>query len=215
MNSQTNPDQHTAIQFDHWAKTYDTKALNHYYFYKVNQAVLKLLQPGANSSLLDVGCGTGILLEQLASTRDGMHLYGLDVSEGMLAWAKQKLAKYSNVELQLGSVAELPYEDNRFDYVTCIQSFHHHPDSMQSLRQMHRVLKPGGSLLIHDVSLDGPLRKSSHWLEKSLYPEREADISRYTRVQMEELFQKAGFGDIQQRQFWYFSLITVGKKVTP
>lgn len=162
--------------------------------------------------MLDVGCGTGILIEQLLRLNKDLNLNGLDLSEDMLHVAKQKFANNAHVKLHVSSAVNMPFKDNSFDYVTCVQSFHHHPDSLQSLREMRRVLKSKGKLLLIDNSLDGFLRIVLHKLEQRLHPERETDIFRYTKQQMKDLFQKAGFKNIQQQHFWYFLLITVGEK---
>jgi demethylmenaquinone methyltransferase/2-methoxy-6-polyprenyl-1,4-benzoquinol methylase len=199
-------------EFNKWAKTYDVMPCNYCNFYFTNKKVISVLNPKTGSSFLDVGCGTGILLEQLAKLNKDLELSGLDLSEEMLSVARQKLEKYFNVNLRLGSVAKLPFKDNYFDYVTCVHSFHHHPDSLKSLKEMKRVLKPGGKLLLADVSLDGPFRSLFQVFEQRLFPKRESDIQRYTKAKMKELFENAGFKNIKQDYFIYFVLFNLGEK---
>ena len=76
------------------------------------------------NKLLDVGCGTGYLIN-LLQYKDNTLFYGLDLSEEMLKMAKSKNIR--NAEFILGSADKLPFDDNSFDVVTCIQSFHHYP----------------------------------------------------------------------------------------
>ena len=78
----------------------------------------------------------------------GKELYGIDLSEKMLHVAKSKLPE--QVKLLLGDSEALPFPDNTFDVVYCNDSFHHYPAPMNVLREVHRVLKPGGTFLMGD-----------------------------------------------------------------
>lgn len=203
-------ENNTAHQFNKWAQTYDLNIFSYYFFYWLNKAILKLLKPKIGSSLLDVGCGSGILLRHIIDTDATMMLNGIDISDEMLKKAKLKFIGNSHIKLYLGSVSKLPFKTNTFDYVTCVQSFHHHPDSLQSMKEMYRVLKPNGKLLINDTSLDGPIRLFIHKAEQLVYPERESNIFRYTKEQMFELFQNVGLKNISQQYTHYTSLTTIG-----
>ena len=70
-------------------------------------------------------------------------LCGIDLSEKMLAVAKSKLPE--QVKLILGDSESLPFSDNAFDVVYCNDSFHHYPAPQNVLREVYRVLKPGGT----------------------------------------------------------------------
>ena len=73
---------------------------------------------------------------------------GIDLSEEMLAVAKSKLPE--QVKLLLGDSEALPFPDNAFDVVYCNDSFHHYPAPKDVLREINRVLKPGGTFLMGD-----------------------------------------------------------------
>ena len=103
-------------------------------------------------SLLDVGCGTGFLLDGLARQRRAVYK-GLDISEGMIEIARGK--KIPGAEFVLGSANKLPWADGTFDVVTCVQSFHHYPYADEAMREAHRVLKPGGLYLLSDTGVGG------------------------------------------------------------
>ena len=75
-------------------------------------------------------------------------LCGIDLSEEMLAVAKSKLPE--QVKLLLGDSEALPFPDNAFDVVYCNDSFHHYPAPKDVLREINRVLKPGGTFLMGD-----------------------------------------------------------------
>ena len=166
-------------QFNIWALWYDKRPLNYLEFYLANKAVIRVLNPRQNSSVLDIGFGTGILLKLLSRLNKNLKLSGIDISEEMLKKAKEKFADSPNVELGLGSARKLPFKDNAFEYVTCVHSFHHHPDSEQSLKEMKRVTKPGGKVLIFELGLDGIIRRSFYKIENKL--NNEGNVHRYTK----------------------------------
>ncbi|GAF88545.1 unnamed protein product, partial [marine sediment metagenome] len=109
-----------------------------------------LLPQTLEVSILDVGVGTGILIEQVLPKNKSAHLFGVDISPEMVKKAKRKFKGKNNVSIALGSASKLPHKDNSFEFVTCVNSFHHHPDSIQSLEEMKRVLKPGGKVILSD-----------------------------------------------------------------
>lgn len=97
------------------------------------------------SRALDVCCGTADWTIYMAEAvgADG-HVTGLDFSESMLASGRPKVANYKNIELIQGNAMELPFPDNSFDYVTIGFGLRNVPDYGQVLKEMNRVLKPGG-----------------------------------------------------------------------
>ncbi len=194
-------------QFNTWSKDFDQKRFLPFYF--SNKAVLKTLNPQHGSSILDVGCGTGILLQQLRQLGKGLNLHGMDIAPEMVKVARAKFGK--SVELRQGSANSLPYDDNTFDYVTCATSFHHYPNPDNSLREMFRVLKLGGKLVILDPFTNGFLRKAICEVLGILFNEK--GINLFTKGQMYQLFQKAEFEQIEQKTYLYYKLITVGVKI--
>lgn len=196
-------------EFSKWADNYDNPFTS-ITFRQTNAKIVKLIDPRQNSSLLDVGCGSGILIKFLLDANRGMKLFGLDITPKMVEVAKRKFANNSTVKITLGSAVKMPYRDNSFDYVTCASSFHHHPDPLQSAREMVRVLKPGGKLLILDMCIEGLLRKILFKVENVYH--NEGKVFRLTNKEMFDLYQKVGLKQIEQSTFLYFTLITIGVK---
>lgn len=100
--------------------------------------------------VLDVATGTGrmalSLLRQL--TFDG-HVVGLDVSREMLEIARRKTQRYTGrVTLVWRDATQLPFADESFDAVACVEALEFLPDSMATLAEMVRILRPGGSFLV-------------------------------------------------------------------
>ncbi len=108
-------------------------------------------------SWLDVGCGTGALLSMIAEQRKDIKLFGIDLSEEMIKVARAKLGEAA--DLRVSNSERLPFEDNRFDLITCTFSFHHYPNPKAVLTEMKRVLSQKGKLIIVDPVLFTPLRQ--------------------------------------------------------
>ncbi|MET8143633.1 methyltransferase domain-containing protein [Sphaerisporangium sp. NPDC005288] len=108
-----------------------------------------LARPKAGERVLDVGCGTGYLSRVLAPvvTPSG-HVTGLDPSPAMVDYARRRAP--GNCDYVVGEGQDLPFPDRSFDLVVSSLAVHHIPadDRPEALRQMFRVLRPGGRLLI-------------------------------------------------------------------
>lgn len=107
--------------------------------------------PASIDRLMDVGCGQGTAFPLLQRAFAPMHILGVDVDPDMLARA----ARYSQgsectVELLRSSVTKLSLPDRCMDVVFCHQLIHHVADQKAALRELHRVLKPGGVLLLSE-----------------------------------------------------------------
>lgn len=210
-------------QFDIWAKYFD-KSFGKSFYYS-NKAVIKELNLKPNDSLLDVGCGTGILLSIMNKSLLELSLYGVDISSEMVIATKQKLG--DTVHVQQASAMNLPFESNSFDIVknqlgipnftyqpdslpTSATSFHHYPDSLVALKEIYRVLKPNGTFVLLDPFLNGLLRKSICSFLDFLTGDKGTFL--YTKEAMEQLFIEAGFLGVYQKKYLYYKLLTVGKK---
>jgi ubiquinone/menaquinone biosynthesis C-methylase UbiE len=107
------------------------------------------IQPDA--VILDVGCGGGGAVKILAQAVPSGKVYGIDYSEDVLRtarWVNQRLIKNGRVEIKHGSVSSLPFADNTFDLATAFETTMFWPSLVNDLREVRRVLKPSGTLLI-------------------------------------------------------------------
>ena len=111
---------------------------------------------GDGLRLLDVGCGTG---HHMASLRDrGFEVAGVDGSVGMLEQAR---INNPGAEIRQSDVESIPFDDATFDFVLCIEVLRYLPQSAQCIREMARVLKPGGVCLVTAAPL---LNLNGYWL---------------------------------------------------
>ncbi len=103
--------------------------------------------------VLDVCCGTADWTIALAeATGTTGHVTGLDFSAGMLEAGRPKTEQYPNITLIQGNAMELPFPDNSFDYVTIGFGLRNVPDYLTVLKEMNRVLKPGGMITCLETS---------------------------------------------------------------
>ncbi|MBO1807879.1 methyltransferase domain-containing protein [Serratia ureilytica] len=140
-------------QFGEQANAYLTSAVHAQG--KDLQRLARLLAPHAEARLLDLGCGAGHASFTAAASVAQVVAY--DLSAQMLAVVKQAAAEkgLNNIQQQQGVAESLPFEDASFDLVISRYSAHHWHDVGQALREVRRVLKPGGSAIFMDVVSPG------------------------------------------------------------
>ncbi len=119
------------------------------------QGSFDALRPGPGETILDVGCGNGLLTLELARAvgPDG-RIIGVDPSEDMRQSAEQRCQGQSCVEFAAGSADNLPISSSTIDKAVSVQVFEYLDDIPSALSETHRVLKPGGLLVIGDVHFD-------------------------------------------------------------
>ena len=120
----------------------------------VDDALSKLKENMAK--ILDVGCGPGFLVKEIASRGKCFDVYGADLSSHAIRMAKNNCKDLNNAHFKKASVYKLPFPDNAFDMVVCKDSLHHFDDLQKALGEMLRVTKDGGVIYIQDLKRDLP-----------------------------------------------------------
>ena len=110
---------------------------------------VELLAPRAGLRILDAGCGRGEVL--LACGQRGTELAGVDYSRDAIEISRETLADFPEADLRVGDVTSLPWPDASFDRVHFSDVIEHldPPQTVPALRELRRVLRPGGYLLVH------------------------------------------------------------------
>ncbi len=145
--------------------------------------------------LLDVGCGTGRTLHQLAITHPAMRLHGADLSPAYIKKARERLADVDELTLAVENGERLPWADATFDVVTSTYMFHELPRKARRnvCREMWRVLRPGGLVVIEDsaqVSESPELADVLHGFPAEFHEPFYAD---YLRDDLAALLAEIGF----------------------
>lgn len=165
----------------------------YWWFVGVRRMVWRLLALGADPSrlgrVLDVGCGTGALLDEMS--RNAGEVWGLDISPEALAFCRQR----GHTRLVQGDAAHLPFRGADFDVVTAIGVIEHLDDDEAFLRELARVLKPGGVLVLLTSSF------SFLW---SLHDVANEHRRRYTLRPLKRRIERAGFNTLRFSHLNFF-----------
>lgn len=180
-----------AERFDSWSSNYEDSFAWRHYFMPLHDSLEKSIGGVTGKSVLDVGCGTGDMLRRFARAGAG-RLVGADASEGMLSVSRELSAGEPAIDFVRASAEELPFEDAGFDLVISCIAFHHFPQPAASVAEMRRMLKPGGRLLIADLT-DETLRGK---LMLAYGKVKRADRYYFSKGSMSGLFMDAGFEEV-------------------
>lgn len=133
--------------------------------------LLDRIGPARGLCILDVGCGDGVLATRLA--RSGARVTGIDASADMIASARRRAtAAGVEIDLRQGDAGDLPFLDERFDCVVSVATLCFVDDPRQTIREMVRVLKPGGRLILGVLgrwNLWAAQRRAKGWLGSKLW----------------------------------------------
>ena len=135
--------------FQLWSPTYDWSPLQIMLYRPVHHAVLKAVDrlPEAPRRVMDLGCGTARLTRDLTLRHPRSAVIGLDFSEGMLVAARRRLGAECP-PLVRGDAYQLPFAAGSLDLVTSSIAYHWLRDAGAALREVRRVLAPGGHLVV-------------------------------------------------------------------
>jgi 2-polyprenyl-6-hydroxyphenyl methylase/3-demethylubiquinone-9 3-methyltransferase len=149
--------------------------------------------------VLDVGCGGGFTTEYL--TERGAVVSGVDPSVKLVGAARKHAEDTGKkIDYQVGTGEELPYPDNTFDIVTCVDVLEHVASPATSVREIHRVLKPGGRFLYDTINRTLRSRIVMIWLPErilGIVPKGAHDWRDFiTPAEMDTYLKTAGFTPI-------------------
>ena len=185
--------QRSRAAFDRQAREYDTAPYGRH-ARRLAGEVLATVDAFDFATLLDVGCGTGAVLEAVLDARPRVSAWGVDLSPEMVAHARERLG--GAAELQVADAERLPFRDDCIDVVVCVDSLHHYPRPQAALAEMRRVTRPGGGLVIGEWRVVAPLRQ----LMNALFPLLpEGDVRVYTGRELEQLVAEAGYQEVRCR----------------
>jgi ubiquinone/menaquinone biosynthesis C-methylase UbiE len=186
------------------AEHYDEKWA--FYVEATTRETLRRLPMTPAARVLDVGCGTGELMRRLRAKYPDAVLAGIDPVAEMLAVARDKLS--GNEDLRTGYADALPWSAGAFDVVVSCNMFHYISHPVEALREMGRVLRPGGSLVLTDWCDDYlACRVCNLYLRLT----NRAFYKTYRQGECLELLHAAGYRDVTIERYkisWLWGLMT-------
>lgn len=184
--------------FERRSSTYEDSLMQVLFFDRFHRIALDSVPAEVEpKSILDIGCGTGRLLRKAASRWPTARLIGVDPAEGMVKEARRLTPQ---AQFLVSPAESIPLPDGSVDLVISTLSFHHWRDQIQGVKQVARLLHPGGLFVLMDIL--PPLG-----LDKIFRHGRKAHPSA-----VRGMFTQAGLTvETQRWVMGYFILVTVGK----
>lgn len=156
---------------------------------------LKHVAIGNRFTILDVGCGGGKTVNKLAASATEGMTYGIDYSEGSVAASRSQnrgLIEAGRVAIEKASVSQLPFPASKFDLVTAVETQYYWPSLVEDMREILRVLKPGGKLVVIAEMYKGGKYDKLKWPVMWLLRSAHLGVKEHR-----ELFSKAGYTNIE------------------
>jgi ubiquinone/menaquinone biosynthesis C-methylase UbiE len=200
--------------YNRWAESYEKGLRLKFWFWRLLRKTWRNIFLADGAAVYDMGCGTGNLLQHIHRQYPKASLYGTDISDGMLEKARAKFRGMAGipVNLKVGDMNEhLPWEDALFDFVITTYSFHHCKNPAKTLREVLRVLKPGGKVYVADLCYP-PL---IHSLVNMVYPRVlrwRGHIEFLGRGKLLRALHEAGFNRVRQKRISPFAVISSAVK---
>lgn len=152
----------------------------HHWWYRGRRRIIRVeldrLPLPSSAAVLDAGCGSGRTMQELV---DYGEVHGIELDPQAAAVARDR-----GFDVRIGRLEQLPWEDETFDLVTCLDVIEHTPDDRVTLRELRRVAKPGGWLLVTVPAYQ------ALW---SLHDEANHHYRRYGRISLRSAATDAGW----------------------
>ncbi|MEA5497384.1 class I SAM-dependent methyltransferase [Limnoraphis robusta] len=171
--------------FDRWAPSYDC-LLTTIFYQAVHKRLLDYAELGDQANILDLGCGTGRLLDRIAKQFPTVTATGVDLSNEMIYQARSRNLYPQRLSFTTANVESLPFAEHQFDAVFCTISFLHYPHPQQVFAEINRILRPGGCFYLADYQANDQTRQA-------LVPVSPGGLRFYSRVQRAEFGQTVGW----------------------
>jgi arsenite methyltransferase len=190
-------DERLQQEFNRWAAEGEGEKMEHHHL-DITEKTIRLMDLRPGDRVLDLGCGAGWatrLLARRVEDQDGSgKAIGLDVSDEMIRRAQAIPSEFENVSYVCGSAQKIPGPDNFFDKVLSVESFYYYPDQERVLRELFRVMAPGGRMFIL-INLYKDNHYSLQWVDKLRVP-----VHVRSEAEHLALIGKFGFEKVEARR---------------
>jgi ubiquinone/menaquinone biosynthesis C-methylase UbiE len=172
----------------------DSTKLNSPFVISEHLAHYRLILPLLKGKILDAGSGEGYGVDIMRKA--GLDAWGMDLSPEVVEMTSSRYGAY----FKTGSITEIPYPDQTFDAVTCMEVIEHIPEEQAiiALRDVFRILKPGGTLILSTPNAKNTPPQGTN----------EYHLKEYTRAEILDRFQKIGFAEAE-----FYALICTNKAI--
>jgi len=180
-------------EFNRWAEAGRGEGMEQDHL-PITLPVLEKMRIGGGENILDVGCGAGWLSRRIAKMAGEGRVVGMDISDEMIRVARRTSLEQENLLFVTGEVGEIPWEPNFFHHAISVESAYYWPEPVAGIREMFRVLRPGGAAWIlinyyrdnaHCHQWGGLLAVRTHLL---------------LAEEWKEMFREAGFAEVSEER---------------
>jgi len=172
-------------EFNRWAEAGRGDSMEQDHL-PITLPVLSKMRLAASDNVLDVGCGSGWLSRRIGKTVSEGRLVGMDISDEMIRIARRNSADQHNLMFIVGEVAEIPWQPDFFSHVISVESAYYWPNPAAGIKEIFRVLRPGGSAwILINYYRDNP--HAGQWGAQLAVPTHLLSAEQWS-----ELFRQAG-----------------------
>lgn len=190
--------------FNKWAKSYDNFIFA-WWMRILHDEIAKEIPSLPEAKVLDVGCATGALLGKLRKKIRGK-LFGVDISPEMIKKASLRLKGIPDTRVELADVEALPFKDGTFDIIVSSLTLHHFPKPHLAMKEMCRVLRENGKLILADSNF---FLSTVNHIGRLIEP---GFIRMYSKKETGALVKSAGLTLVKQRRAGIFAILTIAVK---
>jgi len=186
-------DEQLRTEFNEWARAGKGESMEVGHG-PVGRQAIALMQVSMDSTVLDVGCGSGWASRLLADYAVNGRVTGIDISDEMVRLARESSRDYRNVSFEVASAEQLPFPDSEFTHAFSMESLYYYRNIPKALKEIQRVLKPGGAFFAV-VDLYWENEATHQWIDQLKVPVELLSIEDYR-----SLFIDAGFENIRDQR---------------
>jgi SAM-dependent methyltransferase len=180
-------------EFNEWARAGKGESMEKGHGPVGAQAIERMRVP-EDARVLDVGCGSGWASRLLASFANKGRVTGIDISDEMVKLAGESSASFPQCDFEIASAELLPFSDNEFTHAFSMESLYYYRDIPRALKEIHRVLKPGGVFVtVMDLYLEN--KPSHQWI-----PGLKVPVELLSTDEYRSLFLNAGFVNVHDKR---------------